>query len=119
MKKHLILIFAVFSLGIIQANAKCCNQATDKTTTEKSVPGNLKTVKLKITGMTCAGCSNHISTALKAVDGITDHSVEYPGDLATITYDPDKTSPEANIKVIEKIGYKAEILKETSKKKSK
>lgn len=68
--------------------------------------------------MTCAGCSNHISTALKAVDGVIEQSVEYPGDLATITYDPVKTSPETIIKVIEKTGYKAEISKETKKKKS-
>ncbi len=74
-----------------------------------------KTLKLKITGMTCAGCSNHISNALKEVDGIIEHKVEYPGDLATIQYDPSKTNPEAIIKVIEKTGYKAEIIKENSK----
>ena len=68
--------------------------------------------------MTCAGCSKHISNALKAVDGVIDHSVEYPGDLAKITFNPDKTTPEAIIKVIKKTGYKAEIIKETKKKKS-
>lgn len=122
MKKHLILIVALLTLGIYQANAQCCKPAsdkatTDKATTEKTTQENTETVKLKITGMTCAGCSNHISTALKSVDGIIEYSVEYPGDLATIPYNPNKINPEAIIKVIEKIGYKAEIIKETQKKK--
>jgi len=68
--------------------------------------------------MTCAGCSNHISVALKKVDGIIEHKVEYPGNLASIQYDPSKKNPEAIIKVIEETGYKAEIIKETQKKKS-
>ena len=117
MKKHLILIVALLTLGIYQANAQCCKPASDKATTEKTTQENTETVKLKITGMTCASCSNHISTALKSVDGIIEHSVEYPGDLATITYNPYKTNPEAIIKVIEKTGYKAKIIKETQKKK--
>lgn len=118
MKKHLIVFIALFTLGIIQANAQGCKPTSDKTTTEKAVRQNAKTVKLKITGMTCADCSNHISTALKGVDGVIEQSVEYPGDLATITYNPDKTNPEAIIKVIEKTGYKAKIIKQSLKNKS-
>jgi periplasmic mercuric ion binding protein len=113
MKKYLIIISALFTLGIIQANAQCCKPASGNSTTEKAVQENTKTVKFKITGMTCAGCLNHISTALKDVDGVINQSVEFPGDLATITYNPDKTNVEAIIKVIEKTGYKAEIMKET------
>jgi mercuric ion binding protein len=75
-------------------------------------------VKLKITGITCAGHSNHISNTLKEVDGIIENKVEYPGDLAAIQYDPKKTNPDAIVKIIEKIGYKAEIIKETQKKKA-
>ena len=54
----------------------------------------------------------------KEVDGIIEHKVEYPGDLATIQYDPKKTNPDTIIKIIEKTGYKAEIIKETQKKKA-
>ncbi|MEX2569518.1 MAG: heavy-metal-associated domain-containing protein [Cyclobacteriaceae bacterium] len=118
MKKHLIVSIVLFTLGIAQANAQCCQPTSEKATTEKAVQKKTETVKLKITGMTCAGCSNHISSALKAVDGVIEHSVEYPGDLATITYDPAKTNAEAIIKVIEKTGYKAEIRKETQKSRS-
>lgn len=105
----------MLTLGITQANAQCCKPNDSKAQTANTNQQEGKTLKLKITGMTCAGCSNHISNALKEVDGIIEHKVEYPGDLATIQYDPSKTNPEAIIKVIEKTGYKAEIIKENSK----
>ena len=117
-KKILIAIFG-FTLLSFQADAQCCAASSNKKTiTEHSDQKNGVTVKLKITGMTCAGCSNHISNALKKEDGIIEHKVEYPGDLATIQYDPKKTNPDAIIKIIEKTGYKAEIIKETQKKKA-
>lgn len=118
MKRKLVLLSALFLFGISQIAAQCCKPTDSKTQTENSIQKEGKILKLKITGMTCAGCSNHISTALRKVDGVIDQSVEYPGDLATITYDPVKTNPEAIIKVIVETGYKAEIIKELQKKKS-
>jgi len=111
------MITALVTLGISQDNAICSNSISDKVTsiTAQEEP---KKVKLKVTGITCAGCSSNIYNTLKTVDGVLDHSVEYPGDLAIITYNPAKTNPEALIKIIEKIGYKAEVFKETQKKKS-
>lgn len=117
MKKNLILLSVLFLIGITQVSAQCCKPTDSKVQTEKTKKQKGKTLKLKITGMTCAGCSNHISNALKEVDGIIEHKVEYPGDLATITYNPVKTNPDVIIKVIKKTGYKAEIIKETPKKK--
>lgn len=117
MKKHLIVITLLFIFGISQVHARSNMPKSDKVSTEQIKLGKPKSLKLKITGMTCAGCSNHIYNALKAVEGVIEHTVEFPGDLATITYDPDKTNPEAIIKVIEEIGYKAEIISETTPKK--
>lgn len=67
--------------------------------------------------MTCAGCSNHVSSALKNIDGVIEQNVEYPGDVATIKYDASKTNPTEMIKAIENVGYKAVTLNETIKKK--
>ena len=118
MKKNLILLSALFLIGIAQLNAQCCKPTDNKAQTANTTQQEGKTLQLKITGMTCAGCSNHISNALKEVDGIIEHKVKYPGDLATIHYDPKKTNPDAIIEVIEQTGYKAEILKENQKEKS-
>lgn len=49
------------------------------------------------------------------MDDIIEHNVEYPGDLATIQYDPKKTNPEVINKMIEQTGYKAEIIKEKNR----
>src|SRR5690625_2162487 len=100
MKKNLILLSALFLIGIAQLNAQCCKPTDNKAQTANTTQQEGKTLQLKITGMTCAGCSNHISNALKEVDGIIEHEVEYPGDLATIQYDPKKTNPDAIIKEI-------------------
>ena len=89
-------------------NCKLNAQTTIKTATKEEP----KTVKLKITGMTCAGCSNHVATTLKAIDGIVEQKVEYPGDVATVKYNPAKTSVADIIKAIEKIGYKAVAVSE-------
>lgn len=68
-------------------------------------------VKLKITGMTCAGCANHIHKALSEKKGIVDNEVKYPGDVAIITYRPGEIKLEEIIQAIEKSGYKVKKLK--------
>ena len=117
MRKSLTTLIVVIIIGISEGNAQCCDTNNKKISDNKS-QSLIQSVKLKITGMTCAGCSNHISNALKEVDGIIEHKVEYPGDLAIIQYDPKKKNPDAIIKVIEQTGYKAEIIKENQKEKS-
>lgn len=115
MKKSIIvtaLFLFVFSLSA-KAQASCCTTKNkDKTVVINYNQQTAKTVKFKITGITCAGCSNAIYKALKEVDGVIEHSVEYPGDIAIIEFDDTKTSIEALKKVIEKKGYKVEIVKD-------
>ena len=106
--KKLIFLFAFVFIGQMSVQAH-----TSGTSTLEDPP---KTVKLKITGMTCAGCSNHISKALQGVDGILEEEVKYPGDIAVIKFDSEKTNAKAIIKVIEETGYKAEVLKDDKKK---
>ena len=77
--------------------------------------GNEKTVQLKITGMTCAGCSSHATQTLEGVKGVSSVDLEYPGDIAIIKYNPKETNSEALIKAIEKINYKAEVVKKGHK----
>ncbi|GAC1423051.1 MAG: hypothetical protein NVS1B13_24330 [Flavisolibacter sp.] len=74
-----------------------------------------KTVKFKITGMSCVGCSNQVATTLKAMEGIIDQKVEYPGNLATVTYNPAKTTVTDIIKAVEKLGFKVIMVSEKTK----
>ncbi len=77
--------------------------------------GGEKTVTLKITGMTCAGCASHISASLTNLDGVLKQEVKFPGDIAVITYDPEKTNEKEIIATVEKSGnYRAEVIVENS-----
>jgi len=116
MKTILIIASSLLLLAGTQM-CGCGSCAVAQTTTLNNTVNKIKTVKLKITGMTCVGCSNHVSTALKNIEGVIEQSVEYPEDVATIKYDASKTNPTEMIKAIEKAGYKAEIIKEMTKKK--
>jgi len=110
--KNIILI-PVLALVLFSVETTAQNKNLETQKVETSVDGqNLTTVHFKITGITCAGCSNGIYKAVKAVDGVTEHSVEYPGDIAVIQFDKTKTSMEALKAVIEKKGYKVELLKD-------
>ena len=113
MKKLFLIPVVVLMLFSINTNAQCCpTSKSDKTVAINNNQQTVKTVKLKITGITCAGCSGAIYKALKEVDGVIEHSVEYPGDIAIIEFDDTKTSIEALKKVIEKKSYTVEIVKE-------
>lgn len=86
-------------------------QSTDSQKTAKTAQES-ETVKLKVTGLTCAGCASHLYKVLKETKGVVDNSVEYPGDIAVVDYDPKQTQPEKLIAAIqEKTTYKAEVLK--------
>ena len=61
-------------------------QSANSPTTESTQKS--ETVKLKVTGLTCAGCASHLYKVLKETKGVVDNSVEYPGDIAVIDYDP-------------------------------
>lgn len=105
--KKLIFLFAFVFIGKMSVQAH--------TSSPSKLENPPKTVKLKITGMTCAGCSNHISKALQEVDGIIEEEVKYPGDIAVIKFDSEKTNAEAIIEIIGKTGYKAAIVKDEEK----
>lgn len=104
--------------------AQCCNPP-GQTNTEIGVnsihaqQSKTEKVKLKITGLTCAGCAGHLNKVLSGTLGIIKNSVEYPGDLAVVEYYPKKITTEEIINAIEeKTGYMAEVHKEETNNKS-
>ncbi len=113
-------IFLFLGAIILMSAANVCGcgvckaKATDKTANQFSLNDKEepKTVTFKITGMSCAGCASHIHTALSKNGGVISDEVKYPGDVATIKYDASKISEKEIISVIEKAGYKAEVIKD-------
>lgn len=109
MKKTIILSAVLLFLSSAQLLAQNTPQQEAQT----------KTLTVKITGLTCAGCNNNVHKTLSEKEGIIDNSVEYPGDVAMVKYNPEKISEEKIIDAIVALGYKAEVIKEKKTEKGK
>lgn len=68
-----------------------------------------KTIRVKITGMSCAACSAFVERTLNSADGV-ESSVNLAAETGVITYDDEKHTPEEMIKRIESAGYGASLL---------
>lgn len=106
------------------ARAQCCKPPSEANAeigvnSIHVLQSKTEKVKLKITGLTCAGCASNLHKVLSETNGIFKNSVEYPGDLAVVEYDPKKITTDEIIKTIEdKTSYKAVIHKEETNSKS-
>ncbi|MGB1250571.1 MAG: heavy metal translocating P-type ATPase [Candidatus Promineifilaceae bacterium] len=64
-----------------------------------------KTLTLPIIGMTCANCVRSVERNAKKVTGVSDASVNFATEKATITFDPAVAQPQDVIARIEKAGF--------------
>lgn len=100
------VVFRMIALAFLIAAGNFQNTYSQSPASEQQI----KELKLKITGLTCAGCANHLHQVLSEIEGVKDNSVEYPGDIAVVEYDPKEVSQEEIIKIIEeKTNYKAAL----------
>ena len=65
----------------------------------------MQTETIKVTGMTCGGCSSNVAHALKAINGVHDVVVSLPNNEAAVRYDEQLTSPEQMKSAIKSAGY--------------
>ena len=65
----------------------------------------MKTEHLIITGMTCEGCVNSLTRALKAVAGVSDVNVSLATGETSVQYDENLASPEQLSSAVENAGY--------------
>ena len=65
----------------------------------------MQTELLKVTGMTCGGCTSKIMHALKAISGVADVKVSLSAGEATVQYDERLTSPEKLKSAVKGAGY--------------
>lgn len=65
----------------------------------------MQTEQLKVTGMTCGGCSSKVTNALKAVNGVDDVKVSLATGQATVQYNEKFTSPEQLKSAVTAAGY--------------
>jgi P-type Cu+ transporter len=72
----------------------------------------MEKVTLKLGGMSCAACANSIETALLAVPGVKDGSVNFGVEQATVTYDAQKASVQDLQDAVAEAGYSAQPIQE-------
>jgi copper chaperone len=64
-----------------------------------------ETLQLTVTGMTCGGCENAVSNALRQIDGVEDVTASHTAKLVGVTYDPAKVTRSMVKERIEALGY--------------
>jgi copper chaperone CopZ len=83
-----------------------CDGDTAPVDSTRAIPrtdGNMTTLTIPISGMSCGGCVTGVRNALSKLPGVADLDVKV-GE-ATVKYDPGLTSPEAIRDAISRAGY--------------
>ena len=68
----------------------------------------MKTMTLKVSGMSCGHCVMAVRQALEGVDGVTSAQVDLQAQRATVEYDESRTEPRALVGAVAEEGYGAE-----------
>ncbi len=69
----------------------------------------MQTELLKVTGMTCGGCTTKVTHVLKALSGVSDVKVSLSAGEATVQYDERLTSPEQLKSAVTGAGYGVDV----------
>ena len=69
----------------------------------------MKTEQIQVSGMTCGGCTNSVTLALKAVPGVGDVNVSLSSGEAIVQYDERQTSPDQLKSAVKGAGYDVEV----------
>jgi copper chaperone CopZ len=92
-----MLAFPYYS-GIFYPNAEKQIIVVDKS--------EIKTTKIKISGMTCTSCEEHVNHAVNKLNGIVNSKTSYENGNAIIEFDKTKTNETEIEKAINSTGYK-------------
>ena len=71
--------------------------------------GENETIRIPVSGMTCAACQSRVQRTLQKQPGVADASVNLMMKSATVTFDPATVSPERLVDVIRETGYGAQL----------
>ncbi len=71
----------------------------------------METIKLKLNGLHCTSCIMNIEGELEDTPGVKKVKASYAKSEAEVTFDESAISTEKIVKIIEKLGYKAEAIK--------
>ncbi|MFQ3584689.1 MAG: heavy metal translocating P-type ATPase [Cyanobacteriota bacterium] len=73
-------------------------------------PTSEATWRLALQGMSCASCAHSIEQALRQVQGVSQGSVNFATEQATVKGDPQRVTPELLIRAVQQAGYQARLV---------
>ena len=72
----------------------------------------MENTTLKLRGMSCASCANNIETAIRSIPGVTQATVNFGAEQASVTYDSTQTDVAQIQAAVDEAGYAAQPLQE-------
>jgi copper chaperone CopZ len=69
----------------------------------------MKTTRLKVSGMTCGHCASAVEKALKTRPGVRSATVHLDENAAEVEYAPSEVSPEQLVSAVQGAGYQADV----------
>ena len=69
----------------------------------------MQTEILKVTGMTCGGCTRKVTDAINAIHGVGDVKVSLASGEATVQYDEGVATPAQLKSAVKDAGYGTEV----------
>ncbi|MCL1475090.1 heavy metal translocating P-type ATPase [Argonema antarcticum] len=72
----------------------------------------MENANLKLRGMSCASCANTIEDAIRSVPGVSECSVNFGVEQATVTYEPSRTNLKEIQDAVDAVGYSAQPIQD-------
>lgn len=87
----------------------CESQNDSGKTSQGTEAMQTRSIKVKVDGMTCAGCAATIESALAENKGVIKKSVNLTEGSCEVEYNPAQTNRDEIVATIEQAGYKASL----------
>ena len=68
-------------------------------------------IDLSVTGMSCAACAARVEKGLSTLEGVSQASLNFAAERATIVFDPGRTDPARFIERVKALGYGVRVEK--------
>src|SRR5665811_1584188 len=65
----------------------------------------IETVQIPVEGMTCASCVTRVQKGLGRMEGVTEASVNFATEKATVSYDPAVVGVDRIVATVKDVGY--------------
>lgn len=106
------LILSLFLLMLFVTLPGCKNQSGNSTEDDKNSSDTtalaLTKAEFKVKGMHCTGCENTIKTNVKEIEGVLSVEASFKENIAVVSFDSTRTTPELIASAIQEAGYKVD-----------